>query len=139
MPRQTAGHRFPHISSTARQHDHKMCVVVEKIIQRVEAGTEAWGTPHAMPPLADEMTAHATRNRIFNSRNCGQLADAHGQISVSVTYAKPDGTLTNTRTPGNGGYVLVIRVYSREIGRQAIVNRVRNGQALAYNPRRERD
>jgi len=112
-----------------------MCRVVEVILKRVAEGTEPWGTPHPMPALADEMAAHRTRNRLFGARNCGQLAKLHGAISVSVTYLKPDAvTLTNTRTPGPGGYTLVVRVYDRDTGRRAIINRVRNGDALAYNP-----
>ena len=115
-----------------------MCEVVAVILGRVAAGTEAWGTPHAMPALSDEMTAHATRNKIFNARNCGQLADVHGEISVSVMYAKPDGTLSNKRVPGPDGYRLVVRVFTRDVGRRAIINRVANGEQLAYNPRKER-
>jgi hypothetical protein len=114
-----------------------MCKVVGAIAERVASGAEPWGTPHAMPPLADEMTAHATRNRLFNARNCGILADAFGELSVSVMYARAGGALTNTRVPGDGGYVLVVRVFDRDTGRRAIINRVNAGQPLAYNRRKE--
>jgi len=132
----TAGARYPHASTAARVHDHRMCRVIEVILGRVQAGAEPWGTPHPMPALTDEDTARATRARLFNARNCGQLAGTYGEISVSVMYAKPNGTLTNTRTPGEGGYVLVVRVFDRATGRRAIINRVANGEQLSYNSRR---
>lgn len=134
MPRTTAGHRYPYASSTARVHDHGMCKVIEAILKRIAAGTEPWGTPHDMPPLGDEQQAHATRNKLFGARNCGKLADAHGEISISVMYRQPDATLTNNRVPGTGGYILVVRVYDRDTGRRKIVSDVRAGKPLAYNP-----
>lgn len=138
MPRTTAGHRYPFASSTARVHDHAMCKVVETILARIESGAEAWGTPHDMPPLADEHQAHSVRNKIFGGKWCGQLEDAHGKISISVMYRKADGALTNTRVPGEGGYTLVVRVFTREAGQRTIVNRVKAGEPLAFNPYRER-
>lgn len=139
MPRQTAGHRYPHISSTARVHDHRFCRVVQQILQRIESGAEPWGSPHPMPALPGEQEAHEIRNKIFGAKNCGQLADDHGEISISVMYDPGDGKpLTNKRVAGPGGYVLVVRVFTREAGRRTIVNRVRAGEPLAFNPYRER-
>ena len=135
MPRAAAGRGYPHISSTARIHDHRFCTVIEKIIDAALSGAKPWGTPYPMPPLTDEQQAHATRNKLFGAKNCRQLEAKHGaKHSISVMYAKPDGTLTNTRVPGQGGYVLVIRAWPLDTGRRAIVNRVANGEPLAYNP-----
>lgn len=137
MPRTTAGHRYPHVSTTARPHDHAMCKVIEAIAERAASGTEEWGTIHDMPPVGDEVKAHALRNKLFNARNCGQLADKYGPLSVSVRYRHPDGQLRNQRVPAGRGYVLVVAVYPRDMARAEITRRVGDGKKLAYNPRRE--
>src|SRR5258707_4594 len=125
MPRVTAGHRSPHISSPARAHDPRFGAVVQAIIDRARAGTEAWGPPHPMPPLADEQQARAVRNRLFGAKWCGQLEDAYGtKHSVSVKYEQPDGRLADRRVPGRRGYVLVVIVWGPvDVGRRAIVRR----------------
>ena len=138
MPRTTAGHRYPHVSSTARPHDHAMCKVIEAIVKRAVSGAEPWGTVHDLPPVAAEDRAHAFRNRLFNARNCGQLADRYGPLSVSVRYRHPDGELRNKRAPGGRGYVLAVAVYPRDAARAEITRRVGDGQRLAYNPWRRK-
>ena len=37
-----------------------------------------------------------------------------------------------------GGYILVVRVFTRTAGRRIIVSRVDAGEQLAFNPYRER-
>lgn len=137
MPRTTAGHRYPFASSTARQHDHAMCRVIEAAVKRATAGDEDWGTTHPLPPVGSEAQAHIARNKLFNARNCGILADRYGPLSVSVRYLHPDGELRNGRLPTDRGFVLVIAVWPRDMARAAITKRVKAGERLAYNPRRE--
>lgn len=139
MPRTTAGHRYPHISSTARVHDHDVCrIVVERIIKAVAAGTEPWGTVHRLPPIADEMTAHNLRNKVFGGKWCGILEDRYGtQHSISVFYEIADGKLVNKdrRAPQADGYHLVVFVWgSVNVGRRKVIADVRAGKPLAYNP-----
>lgn len=137
MPRTRAGYKYPYATTAARVHDHKMCRVIEIIAARVDDGAEPWGTVHRMPPIGNEETARRARARLFGARNCPRLATRHGQLSVSVMYARDDGTLTNSREAGEHGFVLAVRVFSRDVALGEIVRRVRAGQQLAYNTRRE--
>lgn len=139
MPRATAGYRYPHATTAAREHDHKFCDVVAAIAARAAAGHEEWGTVHLMPPIADAGQAKTVRNKIFNGRNCKQLAARFGTLSVSVRYLVPSGDFTNKQAPVNGAYVLVVGVYLREQARQEIAGRVGRGEQLAYNPYRPRE
>jgi hypothetical protein len=112
-----------------------MCRVVEIILRRAYAGDEPWGTPHALPPVADPDRVHAIRNRLFAAKNCGQLEDIFGaRHSISVMYQRADGRLGNRAAPGSGGYVLVIRAWPLIFGRREITERVRRGEQLAFNP-----
>ena len=138
MPRTTAGHRYPHVSVTARTHDHAMCKVVEAIAKRAAGGAEEWGTTHRMPPVGDQQRAGELRNKLFNARNCGILAGKYGPLSVSVRYLHPDGELRNKRVPAGSGFVLVVAVYPRADGRAEIARRVGDGKKLDYNPWRNR-
>lgn len=137
MPRKTAGYRFPHATTEAREHDHRMCQVIGAIAQRAADGAEEWGTAHHMPPLGDEAEAHRARNRLFGGRGCSRLAKVHGALSVSVMYLTPGGEYTNTRTATERGYVLVVRVWPRSTGRREIIARVERGERLTYNAFRE--
>lgn len=137
MPRTTAGHRYPHISSTARVHDHRVCAaVVEKIIKAVAAGREPWGTVHRLPVVADEQAAQNLRNRVFGGKWCGQLEDRYGtQHSISVKYELPDGQLTDRRVPQADGYHLVAIIWGPvDVGRRKVITDARAGKPLAYNP-----
>jgi hypothetical protein len=137
MARTRAGYKYPHATTDARPHDHRMCRVIEVIAGRATAGAEAWGTIHHMPPIGDEQAASRARARLFNARNCPRLAIKYGQLSVSVHYTADDGTTSNERVAGEHGYVLAVRVYPRAMARSEIVRRVRAGQPLAYNARKE--
>lgn len=133
MPRTTAGHKYPHVTTDAKEHDHAMCKVVEVIAARAAAGQEPWGTVHPMPPVTDATQAHQVRNKLFGGRRCSALATRFGTISVSVRYRQPDGTWQNKRTPVNGAYVLGVAVYLRDAARAEIVGRVNRGEPLAFN------
>lgn len=133
MPRKTAGARYPHASSTARQHDHRWCPVVGIVAERVTAGKEDWGLEHALPPIGSETRAAEIRQGLFRGRDCAKLKKAHGELSVSVTYRMPDGTLSNSPVATERGYVLVVRVWSRTIAKKEITRRVSDGEALHYN------
>lgn len=133
MARKTAGARYPHASSTARQHDHQWCPVVGAVAERVAAGAEDWGTPHNLPPLPATEDAVRIRQGIFRGRDCAQLKKQHGELSVSVTYRGDDGELHNQPVLNNGKYVLVVRVWSRDIAKKEITRRVASGEGLHYN------
>jgi hypothetical protein len=139
MPRKTAGYRYPHATTDARRHDHRMCAVIQKIAERAASGTEDWGTPHRLPPLdTTEAQAEEIRDQLFNGRNCRRVARAAGgPLSVSVTFLTPDGQLANSpavRRPE--GYILIVRVWQRGTSRLHIAARVENGERLPYNPLR---
>lgn len=133
MARKTVGARYPHASSTARQHDHQWCPVVDAVAAQVKAGTEDWGTGHPLPPLPPDDQAARIRQGLFRGRDCSQLKKKHGDLSVSVTYQRPDGTLSNSPVLNNGKYVLVVRVWSRAIAKKEIAGRVGRGEKLHYN------
>lgn len=133
MARKTAGAKYPHASSTAREHDHQWCPVVGTVAERVTAGSEQWGTPHPLPPLPADESAARIRQGLFRGRDCAKLKKQHGPLSVSVTYQKPDGTLSNRPVLNGGKYVLVVRVWSRDIAKKEITRRVADGEGLHYN------
>lgn len=134
MARKTAGYRYPHATTDARQHDHTWCPVIGKIADRVAAGTEPWGIPHPMPPIAGEPDAARIRQGLFRGRSCRQVTSKHGQLSVSVMYRYADGTEGNKPDLGPGGrYVLVVRVWDRKTAKREMARRVKNGEQLHYN------
>src|SRR5215469_10020983 len=101
MGRKTAGYRYPHATTDAREHDHRMCRVVEVIADRVLAGTEQWGIIHPMPPVGDETTAKRTRARFFNAKFCRQLERKYGELmSVRCEYELTEA-----------GYVVSVQVW----------------------------
>lgn len=133
VARKTAGTRYPHASSTARVHNHQWCPVVGTVAARVAGGAEEWGTAHRLPAIPVESQAVAIRQGLFRGRDCAQLKKQHGQLSVSVMYEDDAGKLHNKPVTRGGKYVLVIRVWSRDIAKQEITRRVTNGEALHYN------
>lgn len=133
MARKTAGARYPHASSTARQHDHRWCPVIGVIAERVADGAEDWGLEHVMPPIGSETRAVEIRQGLFRGRDCAKLKKAHGELSVSVTYRAPDGTLSQSPVVTYQGYVLVVRVWPRVAGKKEVARRVTDGEALHYN------
>lgn len=138
MARKTAGYRYPHATTAARQHDHSMCAVAETIAARAEAGAEEWGTPHRLPPVGDPAEAHRIRNRLFAAKQCKRVQKAHGMLSIAVHYLTDGEELTNTRTATGRGHILVIRVWPIAHGRARITERVEAGEQLDYNPWKER-
>ncbi len=133
MARKTAGARYPHASSTARQHDHQWCPVVGAVADQVAAGAEPWGTPHTLPPLPATDQAVRIRQGLFRGRDCAQLKKKHGDLSVSVTYQDENGKLHQSPVLNGGKYVLVVRVWSRAIAKKEITRRVADGEGLHYN------
>lgn len=127
MARKTAGRRYPHATTDAREHDHRMCKVVEAIADRVTAGQEEWGIVHPMPPVGDEATAKSIRARLFRAKFCTALKKKYGELmSVRCEYE-----LTEL------GYVISVQVWPRSVARAEITRRVNAGEKLHYNPFRE--
>jgi hypothetical protein len=113
-----------------------MCHVIGLVAERAGAEREPWGTPHQLPPLAaaDEAEAEEIRDQLFNGRHCRKLARKYGKLSVSVTFLTPEETLVNSpavRRPE--GWVLVVRVWTRDAAHAEIVRRAGAGQTLSYN------
>jgi hypothetical protein len=135
MPRTSAGKAYPHITTDAKKHECRLCDVIGKIAERARSGEEKWGTEHDMPLLSrSESEIAEIRRQLFAARYCRRLALVHGTLSVSVTYRGPDGSLINSPPVRlEGGYQLVVRVWSREQSKKEIVRRVAAGESLAYN------
>lgn len=133
MPRTGAGHRYPHASSTARQHDHQWCPVTGTVAELAVNGTEPWGTEHDLPPVPSLDQATRIRQGLFRGRDCVKLKDKYGELSVSVTYRGDDGELSNQPVTRDGKHVLVVRVWSRDIAKREITRRVKEGEPLHYN------
>lgn len=135
MPRTAAGRRYPHATTDARRHACIMCHIIGMIADRAAAGAEEWGTPHRMPPVTDgEDCAAQVRRDLFLGRSCRKLASRHGPLSVSVHWLTPGGETVNrpaVRRPE--GWVLVVRVWSRDQGNAEIVRRASAGEQLHYN------
>lgn len=124
MPRTTAGRKYPYVTTDARQHNHRMCPVVQVIADRVTAGAEEWGVLHPMPPVPSETIAREIRAAFYAAKYCRQLAARYGdKISVKSEFdQQPDGT-----------YTVWVKVWTRTIARQEIARRVAAGEPLAYN------
>lgn len=135
MPRTGAGRRYPHATTDARRHACTMCHVVGLVAERAESGAEDWGTPHRMPPVTDgEDRAEQVRRDLFVARSCPKLAKRHGPLSVSVQWLAADDSTVNRPTVRRPeGWVLVIRVWSRDQARAEIARRVGAGEQLHYN------
>jgi hypothetical protein len=124
MPRTTAGRGYPHATTQAREHDHRVCAIVEKIADRVTAGAEQWGVIHPMPPVPDEATARKMRSRFFTAKFCKILGRKYGELmSVRCEYQQ-----------AANGWVLTVQVWPRSVARAEITRRVRDGEELHYNP-----
>lgn len=115
-------------------HDCSFCGIARSIADAVADGRESWGTPHYMPAVATLDDAVKARRGIFRGRYCKKNTARHGDLSVMVNFRHPDGAYDNT--PGvdeNGQYTLVVRVVPRSVGRQAVIQQVREGKQLTYN------
>jgi hypothetical protein len=112
-----------------------MCAVVGKIAGRARDGLEQWGTFHQLPPIdVTEQRATEIRQALFAARYCRRLAAEHGALSVSVMWERPDGQRVNgDPVRAEGGYRLVVRVWTRPKAKKEIVRRVNNNEPLDYN------
>lgn len=128
MARKTAGYRYPHATTDAREHDHRMCLVVQAIADRATAGTEPWGTRHPMPLVPTQEIAKKTRARMHNAKFCRQLEQRYGELmSVKCDYE-----------PSGDRWQIWVQVWPRSVARAEITRRVRAGEGLAYNPYKEK-
>lgn len=124
MARTRAGKRYPHVTTAAREHNHRMCPVVGKITERAAAGAEPWGTRHDMPPVPAEQTAREVKAAFYSARYCKQLMAATGEpLSIQSDFDQL----------GDKSYVVWVRVWPRSIAKAEIARRVNAGEPLAYN------
>lgn len=129
MSKRPAGYRYPHVTTEAKESDHRFCPVLEAVRQRVADGREPWGYPHVMPPVKSLAEAQDAKNGLYRARNhtsrkrgrCGDQA-----LSVRADY----------HDNGDGTYTITFQVWDRATAKQEIIRRVRDGEQLAYNVRR---
>lgn len=101
-----------------------MCPVVQAIADRATAGTEEWGTQHAMPPVGSETLARQIKTGFFAARYCRQLTKRYGEpLSISSDGYEGAG----------GTWVVWVRVWPRSVAKKEIARRVKAGEPLAYN------
>lgn len=124
MPRRTAGRRYPHATTDAREHDHRMCLVVQAIADRATAGDEPWGTRHDMPVLPDEATAKKVRSRMHTTKFCRGLERRFGELMSVKCEIEPAAK----------GWLVWVKVWPRSLARAEITRRVSAGEQLHYNP-----
>lgn len=127
MARQRAGKRYPHITTAAKPHNHRMCGVVRVIGDRAAAGLEAWGQRHDMPPVPSETVAAEIKQAFYSARYCRALAKHFGEpVSIQANFDR----ISTTQ------YVVWVKVWPRSVAQAEIVRRVKAKEPLAYNPAR---
>lgn len=124
MARTRAGKRYPHVTTAAREHNHRMCPVVEMIADRVAAGAEPWGTRHDMPAVPADKIAREVKQAFYSARYCKQLMAKTGEpLSVQSDFDRI----------GKTSFVVWVRVWPRSVAKAEIARRVNAGEPLAYN------
>lgn len=127
MARQRAGKRYPHITTAAKPHNHRMCGVVRVIGDRAAAGVEPWGTLHEMPAVPSETIAKEVKGAFYSARYCRQLTQHFGE---------PVSIQSDIERRGATEYVVWVRVWPRSVAKAEIVRRVKAKEPLAYNAAR---
>lgn len=127
MARQRAGKRYPHITTAAKPHNHRMCPVVEVIGDRAQTGAEPWGHRHDMPPVPSETIANELKQAFYSARYCRKLT-AH--------FGEPLSIQSNVERLADTEYVVWVRVWPRSVAKAEIVRRVKAKEPLAYNAAR---
>ena len=124
MARTRAGKRYPHVTTAAREHNHRMCPIAGMIADRVAAGLEPWGTRHDMPPVPSEKTAREIKQAFYSARYCKQLMAKLGEpLSVQSDFDRV----------GDTSFVVWVRIWPRSVAKAEIARRVSAGEPLAYN------
>jgi len=124
VARQRAGKRYPHITTAAKPHNHRMCGVVRVIGDRAAAELEPWGHRHDMPPVPTETIANEAKQAFYSARYCRALA-AH--------FGEPVSIQSNVERVSTTQYVVWVRVWPRSVAQAEIVRRVKAKEPLAYN------
>jgi hypothetical protein len=132
MPNRSAGARYPHATTAAREADHTWCPALAAVAAEVEAAREPWGQlqgPYPVP--GGEAAAREAKRALFRARNhTGKKRDACGARALSVSAeCGPDEA---------GNWSVWFRVYDRSAAKKEITRRVRSGESLAYNVMRKR-
>ena len=124
MARTGAGHKYPHVTTDARPHNHAMCPIVAAWAGYAAAGGEDWGTRHDMPALTSEAAARKAKTGFYAARYCKELKAQLGEpVSIQADITQP--------SPGK--YVVWFRVWPRSVAKAEIARRVAAGEQLAYN------
>lgn len=129
MAKRPAGRRYPHVTTAAKEHDHRWCPVVGAVARRAVAGQEQWGVRHDLPAVG-ELTndsgsgALDIKRGLYRARSCRQLrGEGLPLLSIQADYEQlSDGT-----------YRPWVRVFDRAQAKKEIVRRVSSGEPLAYN------
>src|SRR5579863_4336364 len=124
MARTRAGKRYPHVTTAAKPHNHRMCPVAELIADRAAAGAEPWGTRHDMPAVPTETAAKEIKQAFYSARYCKQLMSKLGEpLSVQCDFDQI----------GDKSYRVWVRFWPRSVAKAEIARRVSAGEPLAYN------
>lgn len=119
-----AGSRYPHVTVTAKEHDHQWCPVIGALARRAMDGKEQWGTRHNFPVVETQAEADAIRHGFYRARGCSTLRrEGLPEISVKAEYDTLD----------DGTYRPWAQVYLRSMAKAEIARRVAAGEPLAYN------
>jgi hypothetical protein len=121
--RRPAGARYPHVTTDAREADHRYCPVLEHVRQRVADGKEPWGFLHVMPPVPDRDTAVDAEKGLYRARGHTGRSCGPDQLSVKVSKAQ------NT----DGTWTISFQVWDRATAKKHIAARVDRGEPLPYN------
>ncbi len=122
MPRKTAGKRYPHATTDAREHNHQFCPVVSAIASSVSDGAEPWGTRHEWH-VTTEDAAKKAKAGFYAARYCKAITRQLGEpVSIQSNY-QPDGET----------WTVWVRAWPRSVARAEIARRVKDGERLAYN------
>ena len=122
MARKQAGRGYPHISSTARPHNHRMCPVIAEIARAAYAGHEPWGTRHEWTVRTEQLAKDA-KTGFYAAKRCGQLKNEFGEYISVQTDIEPHGD----------AWKVWVKTWPRSVAKAEIARRVEAGEPLAYN------
>lgn len=122
MARKQAGRRYPHATTDAKPHNHRMCPVVGEIIAAAVQGAEPWGTRHEWTVRTEDIARDA-KTGFYATRYCRQLRALLGEPVSVQSDCEPAGE----------HWKVWVRVWPRSVAKAEIARRVESGEKLAYN------
>lgn len=121
--RRPAGDRYPHVTTDAKEADHRYCPVLERVAHAVAAGEQQWGFLHVMPDQLDAADAVDAEKGLYRARHHSGRTCGTQQLSVRVTRTQRE----------DGTWQVAFQVWPRTAAKQNIAGRVARGESLPYN------